>query len=111
MNMTTLSVIVAFSTHFFTFKVASQPAETPQARTVLNAFEFFKQTQVSYVFLPPRLEHLRMYAIHHSYNALLAFLEERQLGLLRDNAKTDGKRFVEGKSKAFFQYNRRLARA
>jgi len=103
MDMTALSVIEAFSTQFFTFKVTSQPAETPQARTLLNAFEVLKQTQLSFVFLPPRLEHARMYANHHSYNALLAFLEERQLVWLRDTAKTDGKRFVEGMSKAFFQ--------
>ena len=84
MDMTALSVIEAFSTYFFTFKVTSQPAETPQARSLLNAFEVLKHTQVSFVFLPPRPEHARMYANHHNYNALLAFLEERQLGSLRD---------------------------
>jgi len=39
MDMTALLVIEAFSTHFFPFKVTSQPAETPQGRTLLNSFE------------------------------------------------------------------------
>jgi hypothetical protein len=43
-----------------------------------------------------------MYANHTAYNALLAFLEERQLGWTRDTANTDGKRFIDGMSKAFF---------
>ena len=103
MDMTALSVIEAFSTQYFSFKLTCKPAETPQARNLRNAFEVLKQSQVSYAFLPPRLEHARMYANHDCYNALLAFLEERQLGWLRDTAKTDGKRFVEGMSKAFFQ--------
>ena len=56
-------------------------------------------------FLPSRLNHARIYANHHGYNALLAFLEECELGWTSDSAKTDGKRFVEGMSKAFFQCN------
>ena len=37
-----------------------------------------------------------------AYTYVLAFLEERQLGWLRDIAKAYGKRFVEGMSWAFF---------
>ena len=44
-----------------------------------------------------------MYANHHSYNALLASLKERKLDWTYDSAKTQGKRFVEGMSKDFFQ--------
>ena len=69
----------------------------------MDPFALMRHTQTSYVFLPPRLDHARMYANHHTYNALLAFLEERELGWIGDSALTDGKRFVEGMSKAFFQ--------
>jgi hypothetical protein len=44
-----------------------------------------------------------MHADHHSYKAVLAFVEERQLGWLRDTAKTDGKRFGLGMSKGFLK--------
>ena len=103
LDMPALSVIESFSTQYFNFKVTSRPSAAPQARSLQNAFEVLKRTQTSYTCLPPRLEHARMYANHHSYNALLAFLEERQLGWTSDTIKTDGKRFVECMSKAFFQ--------
>jgi hypothetical protein len=64
MDMTALSVIEAFSTQYFSFKLTCKPAETSQARNLRNAFEVLKQSQVSYAFLPPRLEHARMYANH-----------------------------------------------
>jgi hypothetical protein len=44
-----------------------------------------------------------MYANHHAYNQLLDFLEKHELGWIADSSLTDGKRFVEGMSKALFQ--------
>jgi hypothetical protein len=105
MDLSVISVIESFSTQYFTFKLTSLPTEAPQATSLLNAFEVMRRVQTSFVFLPPRLDHSRMYANHHTYNALLAWLEERQLGWTRDTAITDGKRFVSGMSKAFFQCN------
>ena len=87
LDMSALSVIESFSTQSFNFKLTSKPTAAPQARTLLDAFEVLKRTQASYVFLPPRLAHARMYANHHSYNELLAFLEERQLGWTCDVPK------------------------
>ena len=103
LDMFALSVIESFSTRSFNFKLTAKPTVAPQGRSLLNAFEVLKRTQTTYVCLPPRLEHTRMYANHHSYDALLAYLEERQLGWTSDTVKTHGKRFVEGMSKAFFQ--------
>ncbi len=63
-----------------------------------------KRVHILFTFLPPRLDHARVYANHKLYNDLLAFLEERQLGWLRYTYKADGKRFVEGMSKAFLYF-------
>ena len=103
LDMPTLSVIEFVPTQSFNFKVTPRPPAAPQARNLQNAFDVMKRVQILYTFLPPRLDHARMYANHKLYNDLLAFLEERQLGWPRDTFKTDGKRFVEGMSKAFFQ--------
>jgi hypothetical protein len=103
LHMFAIFVIKSFSTQSFNFKLTSKPTVAPQARSLLNAFEVLKRNHTTYLCLPPRLEHARMYANHHNYNALLAYLEERQLGWTTDTAKTHGKRFVEGISKAFFE--------
>ena len=101
LDMFALSMIESFSTLSFNFKLTSKPTVAPQGRSLLNAFEVLKRTQTTYVCLPPRLEHTRMYANHHCHNALLAYLEERQLGWTTETVKTHGKRFVDGMSKAF----------
>jgi hypothetical protein len=102
LDMSALSVINSFSKQSFNFKLTSKPAVAPQAKILLNVFEVLKRTQTTYVSFPPRLEHARMYANHHNYNTLLAYLEEHQLGWTFNTAKTQGKRFVEGMSKTFF---------
>jgi len=96
-----MSVIDSFSTLYFTFKITFLATTAPRV-TLMDPFALMRRTQISYVFLPPRLDHARMYANRHTYNALLAFLEERELDWRSKNALTNGKRFVEGISKAFF---------
>ncbi len=83
--------------------MTSRPVAAPQARNLQKAFDVMKRIHILFIFLPPRLDHARMYANHKLYNDLMAFLEERQLGWPSDTFKLDGKRFVEGMSKAFFQ--------
>ena len=80
MDLSAMSVIESYSTQYFTFKLTSQPTATPQARSLVNASNVMRRVQTSFIFLPPRLEYSRMYANHNAYNALLACLEERQLG-------------------------------
>ena len=87
----------------FTFKITSKPAAVPPIPRV-NAFQVMNHVRDTLVSLPPRLmEHNMMYANHHAYNQLHDFLEKYELGWTADSTLTDGKRFVEGMSKAFFQ--------
>jgi len=99
-----LSVIDSFSTQHFTFKITFMPTAAP-LRTVTIPFDLMTRAQTSYTSLPPRLKNVRMHANHHNYNALIGFLEERELGWPVDRAMTHGKRFVDGMSKALFQCN------
>jgi len=80
LDMPTFSAIESFSTQSFNFKVTSRPVAAPQARNLHNAFDVMKRVQILFTFLPPRLDHARMYANHKLCNDLLAFLEERQIG-------------------------------
>ena len=102
MDLNAMSIIESYSTQYFTFKLTSKPTATPQARSLVNAYDVMRRVHTSFIFLPPRLEYSRMYANHNTYNALLPFLEERQLGWTRGTANTNGKRFIDGMSKAFF---------
>ena len=102
-DFTVLSVIDAFSTLYFAFKIVAKSNASTSQQSLLNAFEFLKRTQVQFVSLPPPLSHARMYANHDTYNNLLAFLEKHELGWTVDTVKTDGHRFIDGISKAFFQ--------
>jgi hypothetical protein len=103
-DMHALSVIKAFSTLCFTFKITSRPTATA-TREVINPFDRMRLIQVEYLSLPPRLQHERMYANHDGYNALIDFLEENKLGWTPASVHSVGKRFVEGMSKAFFECN------
>ena len=98
-------VIESFSTLDFNFKLTSHPTQAHAAscRPVMNPFVLMRNTQASFVSLPPRLDHQRMYSNHHLYNELLVFLEKHDLGWTGDTASTVGKNFVECMSKAFFQ--------
>ena len=104
LDLTVMSVIDAFSTLHFTFKISSLPTATrPPLPNTVDPFVIMRRTQTSFVTLPPRLVHCRMYANHDTYNDLIAFLEIHGVGWSVDTALTDGKRFVESMSKAFFQ--------
>jgi hypothetical protein len=61
LDMAVLWVIESFSTQYFTFKITFRPAAIPQARSLQNAFEVVRHTRISFVVLPPRLDHTRMY--------------------------------------------------
>ena len=98
------TVVTSFSTFSFTFKITSRPTATP-SREVVNPFEVMRLSQIGYVALPPRLNHVRMYASHIGYNMLIDFLEDNKLGWTTGSALTAGKRFVEGMSRAFFECN------
>ena len=102
LDLEVLAVIEAFSIVHFNFKISSLPTAVPLLPTV-NAFDVMRRTQTSFLAAPPRLDHARMYSNHHAYNELIAFLEKHELGWTTDRALTDGKRFVDGMSKAFFQ--------
>jgi hypothetical protein len=97
-----LSVIDSFATLHFTFKITSLPSANP-VRAMINAFDVIRRAHTSFLAVPPRLDHARMYSNHHAYNDLIAFLEKHELGWTTDRELTDGKRFVDGMSKAFFQ--------
>jgi hypothetical protein len=98
-----LSVIDAFSTLNFAFKITVKSNASPSAApTQINAFEFLRRAQVDFISLPPPLLHAKMYANHDAYNDLLAFLEKHELGWTSDTAKTYGHRFIDNMSKAFF---------
>jgi len=75
-------VIKLFSTLDFNFKLTSRPpqAQAASSKPVISPFVMMGNTQTSFVSLPPRLEHHRMYANHHLYNELLVFLEKHELG-------------------------------
>jgi hypothetical protein len=108
MDFTVLSVIDAFSTLYFAFKIVAKSIPSTSQPSLINAFEFLKRTQVQFVSLPPPLSHAIMYANHDTYNDLLAFLEKHELGWTVDTAKTDGRHFIDGMSKAFFNAPRLL---
>jgi hypothetical protein len=97
-----LSVITTLSTLAFTCKITTRPTAAP-TRLIINPFDRMLKIQTAYISLPPCLNHVRMYANHDGYNALIDFMEENKLGWTGDNASTIGKRFVEGISKAFFE--------
>jgi len=104
MDYTVLSVIDAFSTLYFAFKIVAKSINaTTSTPSLINAFEALKRTQLEFITLPPLLAHSRMYANHDAYNELLAFLEKHALGWNKDTAKKLGHRFIDGMSKAFFQ--------
>ena len=103
-DMPVLSVIKAFSTLSFTFKITSRPTATA-SRPIINPFDIMRQTQTAFVSLPLRLNHARMYANHTGYNELIDFMEENKLGSTVVTVNTTGKRFVEGMSMAFFECN------
>jgi hypothetical protein len=62
-EMFVLTVITSFSTFSFTFKITSRPTAVP-SREIINTFEVMRQSEIGYVALPPRLNHVRMYASH-----------------------------------------------
>ena len=66
-DMLVLSVIKAFSTLAFTFKITSRPNATA-SRPIINFFDIMQKTQNAFVSLPLRLNHARMYANHNGYN-------------------------------------------
>ena len=90
-------VIESFSTLDFNFKLTSRPTEAQAAssRPVINPFVLMRDTQTTFVSLPPRLDHQRMYANHHLHNELLDFLEKHDLGWTADTVSTVGKNFVD----------------
>ena len=98
-------VIESFCTQSFHFKVVSQPIVEPAvfSRSQVNPFNMMMNARTNYVYLPPLLNHERIYANHELHNDLIAFLENHGLGWTRDDAGTIGKRFVDGMSKALFQ--------
>jgi hypothetical protein len=100
-------VIKSFSTLDFNFKLTSRPtqAQAASSRLVINPFVLMRNTQTSFVSLPTRLDHQRMYTNHHLYNELLVFLEKTEFGWTADIASFVGENFVECMSKAFFQGN------
>ena len=103
LDLTVMSVMNAFSTLHSTFKISSLPTAThPPLPNEIDPFVIMRRSQTFFVTMPPRLLHCRMYANHDAYNVLIAFLEVHEVGLTVDTALTDGKRFVEGMSKAFF---------
>ena len=61
LDMTVWSVSESFSTQYFTFKITSRLAAIPQARSLQNAVEVTRHTRISFVVLPPRLDHIRLY--------------------------------------------------
>ncbi len=101
LDLEVLSVIDAFATLHFTFNIASLPSANPVLATI-NAFDLIRRAQTSFLAVPPRLDHAKMYSNHHAYNDLIAFLEKHELGWTTDRALTYGKRFVGGMSKAIF---------
>jgi hypothetical protein len=102
--MFVVTVITSFSTFSFTFKITSRQTAAP-SREIINPFEVMRQSHIGYVALPPRINHVRMYASHVGYNMLIDFLEDNKLGWTTSSALTAGKRFVEGMSRAFFECN------
>ena len=84
-EMSVMTVITFFSTFSFTFKITSRPTATP-SREIINPFEVMWQSQIGYVALPPRLNHVQMYASHVGYNMLIDFLEDNSLGWTSDSA-------------------------
>ena len=109
LDLTVMSVINAFSTLHSTFKISSLPTATrPPLPNKIDPFVIMRRT---HLFLlrcpiasaPIRLLHCRMYASHDAYNDLVAFLEVHEVGWIVDTALTDGKRFIKGMSKAFFE--------
>jgi hypothetical protein len=60
--------------------------------------------RANFAFLPPLSNHERIYANHRLYNELIEFLEKQSLGWTKEMASTVGKRFVDGMSKALFEY-------
>ena len=103
MDFTVLVVMEAFSALYFAFKIVAKSNASTSQQSLINTFEFLKRTQVQFVSLPPPLSYARMYANHDTYNDLRAFLEKHELGWTVDTAKTDGHRFIDAMSKAFFQ--------
>ncbi len=62
-----------------------------------------RQSQIGYFAMSPRLKHVRMYANHVGYNALVDLLEDNKLGWKSGSALFSGKRFLDGiMSRAFF---------
>jgi hypothetical protein len=102
LDMIVMSVVKAFSTMSFSFKIWSRPTSAP-SRPQINPFDIMRQTQIGYISLPSRLTHVRMYSNHDAYNQLISFLEENKLGWHIKSVQTVGKRFVEGMSKAFLE--------
>ena len=80
MDFTVLSVIEAFSTLSFAFKIVAKSDASTSTPSLINAFEALKRTRLEFFSLPPPLAHSRMYANHDAYNELLAFLEKHALG-------------------------------
>ena len=79
LDMIVMSVVKSFSTLSFTFKISSRSTSAP-SRPHINPFDLKRQTQIGYVSLPSRLDHVRMYSNHDGYNALMDFLEKNKLG-------------------------------
>jgi hypothetical protein len=98
-------VIELFCTQSFHFKVVSRTIVEPVASSwsQVNPFNLMMNARVNCVFLPPLLNHERMYANHELHYELIAFLEKHGLGWTKDDACSIGKRFVDGMSKALFQ--------
>jgi hypothetical protein len=103
-EMYVMTVTTSFSTFSFTFKITSRPTATP-SREIINPFIVMRQSQIGYVALLPRLNHVRMYASHVGYDMLIDFPEDNKLAWTTSSALTAGKCFVEGMSRAFIECN------
>jgi hypothetical protein len=80
LDLTMMSVIDAFSTLHFAFKISSLPTATrPPLPSEVDPFVIMRRTQTVLVTLPPRLVHCKMYANHDAYNDLIAFLEVHEV--------------------------------
>jgi hypothetical protein len=59
MDMIVMSVVKAFSTMSFSFKIWSRPTSAP-SRPQINPFDIMRQTQIGYISVPSRLTHVRI---------------------------------------------------
>ena len=62
MDFMVLSVVDAFSTAYFAFKIASMPTVAPLLPAIINPFDLMRRIQSTFITPPPRLDHAMMYA-------------------------------------------------